>query len=92
MKGIIKRHYHWIVALIVLLEMFIYVGILNNINGLYIIPVSDALGISRGDYSLAFSAKALAGTLSVILSGPLLRKYGYRRMGTLFLLVAVPRF
>lgn len=92
MKGIIKQHYHWIVALIVLLEMFIYVGILNNINGLYIIPVSDALGISRGDYSLAFSAKALAGTLSVILSGPLLRKYGYRRMGTLFLLVAVTAF
>lgn len=92
MKGIIKRHYHWVVALIVLLEMFVYVGILNNINGLYIIPVSDALGISRGDYSLAFSAKALAGTLSVILSGPLLRKYGYRRMASLFLLVAVSAF
>ena len=46
-----------VIAAIVLLEMFIYVGILNNINGVYIIPVSDTLGISRGDYSLAFSAR-----------------------------------
>ena len=92
MRSLIKGHYHWIIAMIVLLEMFSYVGILNNINGLYVIPVSEALGITRGDYSLAFSAKALAGALSVVLSGPLLRRYGYRKMASGFLAVATAAF
>ena len=92
MKAFIKQHYYWVIALIVLLEMFIYVGILNNINGLYIIPISETLGISRGEYSLAFSAKALAGALSVVLSGPFLRRFGYRKMAGSFLLVAVIAF
>ena len=92
MKAFIKQHYYWVIALIVLLEMFIYVGILNNINGLYIIPISETLGISRGEYSLAFSAKALAGALSVVLSGPFLRRFGYRKMAGSFLLVAVMAF
>ena len=56
MKAVMKRHYHWVIALIVLLEMFVYVGILNNINGLYVIPVSETLGISRaGAYQLLHS-------------------------------------
>lgn len=92
MRSLIKGHYHWIIAMIVLLEMFSYVGILNNINGLYVIPVSEALGITRGDYSLAFSAKALAGALSVVLSGPLLRRYVYRKMASGFLAVATAAF
>lgn len=92
MKAVMKRHYHWVIALIVLLEMFVYVGILNNINGLYVIPVSETLGISRGDYSMAFSAKALAGAISVILSGPLLRRFGYRKMASIFLGIATAAF
>lgn len=92
MKASLKRHYHWVIALVVLLEMFVYVGILNNINSLYVIPVSESLGITRGDYSLAFSAKAMAGAISVVLSGPLLRRIGYRKMASVFLLVAVAAF
>jgi len=92
MRSVIKGHYHWIIAMIVLLEMFSYVGILNNINGLYVIPVSEALGITRGDYALAFSAKALAGALSVVLSGPFLRRHGYRKMASCFLAVATAAF
>ena len=92
MKGFFKARYHWVIAAIVLLEMFIYVGILNNINGLYIIPVSDTLGISRGDYSLAFSARALVGAVSVVVSAPALRRFGYRKMGCFFLLVAAGAF
>ena len=92
MKGYLRKHYHWVIALVVLLEMFAYVGILNNINGLYLIPVTGELGISRGDYSLAFSAKALVGALSVVVSGPLLRRFGYRKMAALFLGVAAAAF
>lgn len=92
MRALIKRHYHWVIASIVLLEMFVYVGILNNIVSVYVIPVSETLGISRGDYSLAFSAKAMAGAISVVVSGPFLRRVGYRKMVSFFLLVAVAAF
>lgn len=88
----IKRHYHWIIAAIVLLEMLVYVGILNNIFGLYVVPVSESLGITRGDYSLAFSVRSMVGALSIVVSGPLLRRVGYRKIVAFFLLLAVAAF
>lgn len=92
MKGYIRRHYHWVIALTVLVEMFVYAGILNNLNGLYLIPVSESLGITRAQYALAFSARSLAGAISVVVSGPLLRRYGYRKMASVFLTVAAGAF
>lgn len=91
-KAEIRRHYHWVIAIVMLQEMFVYVGILNNINGLYLVPVTEALHISRGNFSLAFSVRSLIGACSVILSGPVIRRLGYRRLTAAGLLLASAAF
>ena len=83
----IKKHYHWIIAIVVLLEMSVYVGFLNNLTSLHIVPVTEELEISRGSFSLAISMKHLVGFFTTMVSGVLFLKFGYRKLllGGLFL-------
>lgn len=85
--GIIKKNYHWIIVALILIEQAVHVGIINNISGLFIIPVTEDLGISRGSFSLAYSLRSLAGFFSTLFSGFFFVKYGYRKLCTVFLLV-----
>lgn len=78
MKGIVKKQYHWIIALVVLLELAVYVGIINNLSGIYIIPVTQELQISRGTFSLAYSARSLTSFFSILVSGAVIARYGFR--------------
>ena len=47
MKRNRKRRYHWVIAGVALLVMFVQLGIINNLVELYIVPVSESLGITR---------------------------------------------
>ena len=87
MKGL-RKHYHWAIAFVVLIELAIFSGILNNIISLHLIPVTEDLGISRGDFSLAFSIRPLVGFFATLFSGVLLVKLGFRKAVSIFLIFA----
>lgn len=80
MKEKIRAHYHWIIAFVVLIEMTVWGGIGNNLNSLYVIPVTEGLQISRGSFSLALSLNSLMGFLSTMVSGILFLRFGYRKL------------
>ncbi len=84
---IIKKNYHWIIAAVILLELGIYLGIHNNITSLYIIPVTEELGITRGSASLAYSARNLFSFVSTLFSGIFFTKFGYRKLAPVALLI-----
>ena len=88
MKEKIKRNYHWVIAAIAVLEMFIFGGVLNNLSGLYLLPVTETLQISRGSFALAFSIKSVFAIFSNFFSGNILANYGYRRTMSTFLIVS----
>lgn len=85
--NLIKKNYHWIVAAVILLEMGVYLGLHNNLTSLYIIPITEELGVSRGSFSLAYSTRNLFSFLSTLISGIFLIKFGYRRLAAIALLV-----
>ena len=85
--NIIKRNYHWIIAAVILLELGVCTGIANVITSLCTIPITTELGISRGSFSLASSARNLLGFFSTLVSGIFLIKYGFRKLATIALLV-----
>ena len=91
MKGL-RKHYHWAIALVVLIELAVFSGILNNRISLHLIPVTEDLGISRGSFSLAFSIRPLVGFFATLFSGILLTKFGYRMSTFVFLLAASAAF
>lgn len=92
MGAFIKRHYHWIIAAVILMELAVYSGILNNVSSLHLIPVTTDLGISRGSFSLAFSLRSLAGFFSTLFSGVFFMRFGYRRLASIGLLTAAGSF
>lgn len=80
MKDRIRSNYHWVIAAVVLIEMLVWGGIGNNINGLFVIPVTEGLGISRGSYSLVMSLSSLMGFVSTMVSGVLFMQFGYKKL------------
>lgn len=87
MRKKLHEHYHWVIALVVLLELLIWGGVGNNLNSLYVLPVTQEFQVSRGSFSLVMSLNSLTGFLSTMLSGILLLRFGYRRLVSCGLLV-----
>ena len=88
MKNRIRAHYHWVIAAIALSMVFIHSGAANNISSLFTLPVTKALGITRAEYSFAFTANSVAAMFSSFLSGIVFNKLGFRKASALGLLAA----
>ena len=52
MKASIKQHFHWIIAIVVFLEIVVFGGTINSVS-VYLIPITESLGVTRGEYALA---------------------------------------
>ena len=70
----VKKHYHWIVAVVMLLELAVIGGLANNYSGLFILPITQELEIPRASFSLAFCLKYLFSFLGTLFSGVLRRR------------------
>ena len=75
-----KKQYHWFVTGLLLLQLFAVGGIYNNLTNLFVIPVTEDMGIARSTFSLAVSMKGLMAFISTFFSGALLSRFGYRKM------------
>lgn len=80
MKEKLRANYHWVIALVALLEMTVYGGVCNNLNSLYVIPVTEGLGVTRGSFSLIMSLSSLMAFASTMISGVLFLHFGYRKL------------
>lgn len=88
LKKRILDNYHWIIAAVTLLMLFLYGGSANNFSSLHIKPVSEELGISRTTFSLIYSIKSIMAMISSYFSGAILKKFGFRNTSTLFLVIS----
>lgn len=79
MKEKLKNHYHWIVAVVMLLELAVIGGLANNYSGLFILPITQELGIPRASFSLAFCLKYLFSFLGTLFSGVLFLRWGNKK-------------
>lgn len=86
MKEKLRANYHWLIALLVLLEMMVYGGVCNNVDSLFVIPVTETLGISRGSFSMVMSLRSLMSFLATVFSGALFLHFGYRKLVPLTLI------
>ena len=75
----IKQRYHWVIALVMLIELAVVGGMDNNYASLYVIPVTMDLEIARADFSLAISVKSLVGFICTSLSGAIFLKFGTKK-------------
>ena len=83
----LKKHYHWIIVSIVLIQLFTYGGLGNTFANLHVIPVTEDLGISRTEFSLPISLKGLFGMLGSFASGFFLSRIGSKKTAALGMLL-----
>ena len=86
MKAKIRANYHWIIVFVVLVEMLIYGGVTNNLNSMYIIPVTEALEASRSGFSLAMTMKSLTMFAFGMVSSVLFLHFGFRMLASIGLI------
>lgn len=71
---LIKKNKHWIVLVIACLISSSSIGILMNTIGLFNIPVSNAIGVSIGDFSFSATLSTLAMSLISLIMPFILKK------------------
>lgn len=81
----LKRHYHWVIALIVFIEMIAYGGFLNA-GSVFTVPITEDLHLTRGDYSLALMPQGIVGFFSTLITGFLFHRFGYQKCAIVGLL------
>lgn len=88
MRKRIKQNFHWIIAAIVFLETVVFGGLINSAS-VYIIPISEGLGVSRASYAAALVPYSIVSCIANMTSGYFLRRFGYKRSAlTALVLVA----
>ena len=86
MKTNLKKRFHWILAVVVFLEMIIFGGIINSVS-VYVIPITQSLGVTRGAYSLAGMPYSLVSFFSTMICGSLFSRVGQCRLTVCSLLL-----
>jgi len=80
--------YHWLIATIAFLLMFFYGGTLNNLTSLHLIPLTEALSVSRSTVTLALSSRIVVTTVITFFSGFFVKRFGVRATSGISLIVA----
>ena len=86
MKNLRENRFHWLVALLVFLEMIIVGGLINSAS-VFIIPVTQELQVSRAAFASANIPYNLVSTAGTLLTGAIFHKFGYRKPAIFSLLL-----
>ena len=70
--------YRWVIVVTCFQLFFVTLGLGNLPNNLYIVPVSQHFGFSRGDFSLIFTFINIAVALVQLSYAALVRRFGVR--------------
>lgn len=84
----LKKHYHWIIVAVALLQLLIIGGATNNYSAYHLVPVTEELEISRTAFSLTTSLRSVMGVVSTLFSGFLFSRLGFRKVATIGLIAA----
>lgn len=87
MKKYIHEHYHIVIAVVALLAYTVFGGLMNNISSLYLVPVSETLGVSRTSVSLTSSIRSICTFLANMMFGVVYGKFGFRKLCTAGLVI-----
>ena len=75
-----KLHYGWIIAAVSFLMVFIGLGLCNSPHGLYLVPVTTSIGMTRAQFATISSFRFAASTICNLMFGYMHKKFGLRKL------------
>ena len=82
----VKKHYHWVIAVLVFIEMIVFGGLINSAS-VFIHPISETLKVSTTSYSVAMMPYTVTCFLGTCFSGLLFTRFGYKKVAIVSLLI-----
>ena len=86
MIRLIKKNYHWVIALLVFFEMIVYGGLINSAS-VFVLPICTDLEISTTAFSVATMPYTIACCLGTSITGLLFSRFGFKKMAMLSLAI-----
>ncbi len=80
LKERLKTHYYWVIAGVTVLAMIACGGIGSGLTGVVLIPATEDLGLTRGQFSTEVTILSAVGVVINLISGTLFIKFGYRKL------------
>ena len=75
-----KLEYKWVIVVISCFMVFTVLGFCSSANSMYITPITEALGISRGAYSVTTSVRYITTSVVNIFFGALIYRFGEKKL------------
>jgi MFS family permease len=72
----IKKHYFWIIVLVLMIQTTMYGGIANTSASIFKVPVTSDLNMDLATFSLATSMRTLVLFVAMTFSGPVFKRFG----------------
>ncbi len=76
----IKFDYKWVIAALSFVMVFTVLGFCSSTKGLYIAPITEALSISRGAFSINDSCRYITTSVINLFFGFLIGRFGARKL------------
>lgn len=73
-----ESNYRWVIFGVCFLIFFALIGVANAPFSLYIVPVTEYFGFSRGDFTLIFTIKTVIGIIIQLSFGVIIKWLGLR--------------
>lgn len=75
-----KLHYGFVMVIAIFIEILICGGILFGASGIFITPVSTALGIGTGKFSMYLTFQSFSQAVSVLIAPKLMEKFSFKSL------------
>ncbi len=87
MKKKVRSDYSLVIIILCFELFFLYVGLGGMPKNLYIVPVTESFGFSRGEFSLVISISQILGLFVQLLYGRLQERFGVKTLVTIGVLL-----
>lgn len=83
-----KLHYGYMIIAAVFIDLLVCGGIFFGASGIFIVPVSTALGIGQGDFSMYLTIQSFTMAIGVMVAPKILAKFSYRMINAVATVVS----
>lgn len=83
-----KMHYGFVMVAAIFIEMLVCAGILFGASGVFMTPVSTALGIGTASFSMYLTIQSFAQAITVVIAPKLLGKFSYKSLNAVAAVLA----
>lgn len=83
-----KLHYGFVIVAAIFIDILVCGGIFFGSSGVFIVPVTESLGIGQGDFSMYLTIQSVTMAATMLIAPKLLGKFSYKKLNALAVILS----